>query len=60
MLYYLGFTENVFTWWTHDSSLIMVLMLAPRPNGIHDCIYLRMQFISCYLFTNYYTVYYYA
>ena len=52
--------KNLFTWWSHDSSLIMPLMLSPRHDGIHDCIYLIMQFISWYLFTNYYTVYYYA
>ena len=46
MLYYLVFIENVFIWWPHDSSLIMALMVSPRHNGIHDCIYLIMQVIS--------------
>ena len=58
MLYYLVLIENFFVWWPHDSSLIMALMVSPGPNGIHDCIYLIMLFISCYLFTNYYTVYF--
>ena len=60
MFYYLVLTENLFSWWPHDNSLIMALMLSPRHNGIYDCIYLILQFISCHLFTNYYTVYYYA
>ena len=45
MLYYFVLIENLFTWWPHDSSLIMALMLSPRHNGIHDGIYLIMQFI---------------
>ena len=46
MLYYLVFIKTVFTGWLHDSSRIMALMLPPGHNGIHDCIYLIMQFIS--------------
>ena len=38
MLYYLVLIDNLITWWTHDSGLIMDLMLSPRHNGIHDCI----------------------
>ena len=45
-LYYLVLIKNVFTRWPHDSSHIMALMLSPRHNGIHDCIYLLMQFIT--------------
>ena len=40
------FIENFFTWWPHDGNIIMALMLSPRHNGMHDCIYLIMQFIS--------------
>ena len=46
ILYYFVLIENVFTWWPNDSSPIMSLMLSPRHNGIHECIYLIMQFIS--------------
>ena len=45
MLYYLVLIENFFIWWPHDSSLIMALMVSPVHNGIHDYIYLIMQFI---------------
>ena len=30
--------DRFLTWWPHDNSLIMALMLSPRHNGIHDCI----------------------
>ena len=46
MSFYLVLIKHLFTWWPHNSSLIMAVVVSSRHNGIHDYIYLIMQFIS--------------